>query len=643
MYFGVVVGRVANRIQNGILQIRAPNSKDQTIQLEQNNYPNHLHGGSGGFHQYIWDAECVSTSSQTEDVADAVQFSMLSPDGDQSYPGSVQVTATYSLHKTATGASLRLSLEADLVSSDSGKSTPMNLAQHSYFNLAGHDDPAGILDHTLTLNSDFYTPVNDTCIPTRQVVHVNDDPAMDWRKPRLLRHALKDFATSHAALTATEADDALQMSRVAPDIAVDGRSGKPFGFDHNYIIRTTSSTTTDNTTKDDDNKKLRLVAILEHPHTRRRMTVRSDAPGVQLYTANDLDGVSLPTSATKDAAVYRQWQALCLETQHFPDSVLVDEQKHVEFAKGKCVIISTNNPTYEHSIEYEFSLGSFADFKFRGIDTAGNQYASVDEMWKANGVLDGETAENSWYNKAAAYYEENCPSTLDGVLGGYASISDTDLEGKNAIQSRMLTVTTEISVSRVHFAPNAGSRLFIQRLQSLIPKLDWSTGAACECGAGIGRVTKGLLLNLSVTQCDLVEPNARLLSAAPDYIGDKSSNCKFYCSRLHEWVPRSATYSIIWIQWVFCYLTDDDAVAFLERCAKALIDGGIICLKENTCVDHDFVVDMDDASICRSTAYIKVLTDRAGLEIVQEELQRTFPVEIYPVPMLALIPKKKCA
>jgi len=151
-------------------------------------------------------------------------------------------------------------------------------------------------------------------------------------------------------------------------------------------------------------------------------------------------------------------------------------------------------------------------------------------------------------------------------------------------------------------------------------------------------VTKGLLLSLGVKRCDLVESSARLLSAAPDYIGDGSSSCRFYCQGLQEWAPAAGTYSIMWIQWVLCYLTDEDTVYFLRRCGESLVDGGVVCLKENTCEDEGFVVDVEDASVTRSVPYLLYLIRKAGLRVVLRRTQDNFPDAsgLFPVEQIAL-------
>jgi protein N-terminal methyltransferase len=520
------------------------------------------------------------------------------------------VTVTYSLQSSKDGRGVKLCLEMN-ASLQGATPTPINLAQHSYFNLSRHDDPVGILDHKLTLNADAYTPVDNVSIPTREVRSLNDDSVMDWREGRSFREALVDYGVAKACLTRQQAEEATSVSRSVTDVAKSASNSDtpdaPYGYDHNYVVR-----------PDNDESGLRVVGTLEHPSSGRRLTVRTDAPGVQLYTANYLDGVSVPPNVCKNSAIYGQWQGVCLETQHYPDSCFSDDD---DFSAGKCIILRPEEPHYTHRVEYDLQYTSGADEVessdssveaaveieyFRGSDSEGRQYASVEEMWEAQ----GDAVEGSWYDRAAEYYEENCPANLDGVLGGYGNITDLDLEG---------------------------SQRFISELESLNPSFQWSSGAAAECGAGIGRVTKGLLLSLGVTRCDLVESSARLIAAAPEYLGDGAGKCRFFCTGLQEWTPSVGAYSMIWIQWVFCYLTDDDAVAFLRRCSEGLVEGGVIVLKENTCDrNDDFVVDVDDASVCRSVPYLIQLAEKAGLRVRLQIMQDDFPDEIYPVPMLAL-------
>jgi aldose 1-epimerase len=301
-YLNVIVGRVANRIRSGKLMIDG-----HSYELDRNDEPNHLHGGFDGFSHRIWEASIIYDN----DGHPSAQFSLASDDGDQKYPGSIQVTSTYTLLPTPAhrlGARLRLRLEAKLVGDTP---TPVNLSQHSYFNLHRHDSPSGCLDHRLTIFAEEYTPVDETSITTREVRKLADDRTMDFSSSRLVMDALAEYAVAKAGRSTEDAKFAVDSSsRIAPDTNTEGpsspRSGTPYGFDHNYVVRNGGG---------GGSEDLPLVAVLEHAASGRRLKVLSDAPGVQLYTANYLDGVSLPPDACKDAAVYAQWQGICLETQ----------------------------------------------------------------------------------------------------------------------------------------------------------------------------------------------------------------------------------------------------------------------------------------------------------------------------------------
>jgi aldose 1-epimerase len=218
VYFSSIVGRVANRIAQGKLTVQG-----KSYELAINDPPNHLHGGgaSGGFSHKHWNAEIIDLGGGR-----AVRFSLTSPDGDQGYPGSVRITATYSLRPSlsSSGVVLRLDMDSRLVGD---KATPINLAQHSYFNLSGqHDD--GILNHCLSLESDAYTPVDKTAIPTREVRSLDKDAVMDWRKERSLRDALQMYGVQKMGLSPEATKEDLDNRTQAID---------PYGFDHNYVVR----------------------------------------------------------------------------------------------------------------------------------------------------------------------------------------------------------------------------------------------------------------------------------------------------------------------------------------------------------------------------------------------------------------------
>lgn len=348
-YFGVVVGRVANRIAKGTFTLPDESGSRTSYNLDINNGPNHLHGGNHGFSHCIWDAEIVSIptgeANDPNTSRKGVQFSLVSKDGDQGYPGKILVTATYSLiPKKGGGAALRLVMKARL--GDDGKATPINLAQHTYFNLASHDDPEGVLGHWLKLPSQKYTPIDDTSIPTREVRSVATDLVMDWRSGKRVRDALIDYGTEKASLSEEKAKKNVTLSRCGPNIVMAGDASptpeKPYGFDHNYVVEQV------------DKNGLNMAAVLQHGPTNRRLTVWTDAPGLQLYTGNYLNGVSPDKSICKSTAGYGPWQAICLETQHFPDSILTEPDAHEEFARGKCTILHPGGPDYSHTVEYHF-------------------------------------------------------------------------------------------------------------------------------------------------------------------------------------------------------------------------------------------------------------------------------------------------
>jgi hypothetical protein len=154
----------------------------------------------------------------------------------------------------------------------------------------------------------------------------------------------------------------------------------------------------------------------------------------------------------------------------------------------------------------------------------------------------------------------------------------------------------------------------------------------------VGPVMSELVLEESPRvfyRLDLIESSSRLLLAAPDYIGSRSSQSRFFCQDLQDWQPPVNKYSLIWIQWVLCYLTDEDVVTFLQRCSYSLIKRVWIVLKENTCDDQALLVDTEDASITRSLPYWLDLIAKSALHVHHLQWQDNFPEDIFPVPMLA--------
>ncbi|RLN86503.1 hypothetical protein BBJ28_00003697 [Nothophytophthora sp. Chile5] len=221
----------------------------------------------------------------------------------------------------------------------------------------------------------------------------------------------------------------------------------------------------------------------------------------------------------------------------------------------------------------------------------------------------------TWYASAHEYWDDeaNCPLSDDGVLGGFAHVSGVDIRE---------------------------SKRFLTHIRdSLRPK--WECGAAADCGAGIGRVSKQLLLPM-FQHVDLVEQSPRLLRGVSLYLGAdeqlRSRVRRLYCTGLQDFEPTAASYDLIWLQWVLVHLTDVDCVRFLRRCKQALTPQGFVVIKENI-FQHGEPYDLDrqDSSITRSAVYYKSLFQQAGLTLLAERRQRHFPEELYPVKMYALV------
>jgi aldose 1-epimerase len=249
-YFGSTVGRYCNRIAKGRFTL---DGKEYTLAV--NNSPNHLHGGEKGFDKQMWKAVEVKTPD-----AVGVKFTRRSPDGEEGYPGNLDVTVTYTL-TNANELKIEFSAKTD-------KPTPVNLTNHNYWNLAGAGS-GSILDQELTLQADKYLPVDAGLIPTGELADVKGTPL--------------DFTRAH------------RIGERIKEIKAD-----PVGYDHCFVLRSSDGS-------------LALAARAKDPKSGRVMEIRTTQPGIQFYSGNFLDGK--PANGN-----YKQYEGFCLETQHYPDS-----------------------------------------------------------------------------------------------------------------------------------------------------------------------------------------------------------------------------------------------------------------------------------------------------------------------------------
>lgn len=254
-YFGAIVGRYANRIANGEFTFDG-----KTYHLPKNDGPNTLHGGTTRtFDKVVWDAQPLKGKT-------GVTFTYLSKDGDDGFPGNLTVKVTYTLNNDN---ELIVDYEAT-----TDKATPINVSQHSYFNLKGEGN-GDILDHEIMINADKFTPVDQNLIPTGELWPVKGTP-FDFTTPTKIGAHIEDH---YEQLTLGH------------------------GYDHNFVINRSGS-------------GMVLAARVTEPTTGRVLEVSTTQPGVQFYTGNFLDG----TITGKHGHVYKRRYGFCLETQHFPDS-----------------------------------------------------------------------------------------------------------------------------------------------------------------------------------------------------------------------------------------------------------------------------------------------------------------------------------
>lgn len=280
--FGAFVGRCANRISNGTFTI---NGKE--YQLMKNDHGNNLHGGEPFYNKLMYEAECLEGEDEV-----GVEFSRLSPDGEQGFPGNLDITVTYTLTDDN-----EILIEYLAVSD---QDTVVNFTNHSYFNLAGHN--AGtIFDHEVMICADAFTPTDEFLIPTGEIRSVEGTP-LDFRKRK----------------------------RVGDDIEADYepiRYAK--GYDHNFVLH-------------QQDGEVEKVAEVYEPSSGRKMEVFTNFPGIQLYTSNGLE----EDVDCKDGATYGHFNGLCLETQFFPNACNTEGFQSTVLKAGE---------EYDYQTVYKFS------------------------------------------------------------------------------------------------------------------------------------------------------------------------------------------------------------------------------------------------------------------------------------------------
>ena len=283
LYFGAIVGRVANRINHAQFTLDG-----QQYSLVANTKPHHIHGGNRGFDKVVWQAEPINSSQ-----GQALKLTYLSPDGEEGYPGNLKLTAIYTLTNDN-----ELKLE---MSATTDKPTPVNLVNHSYWNLAGHDR-GNILGQYLTINGDRYTPTNEAGIPTGEIASVKDTP-YDFTQPRLIGEGMNQLRSTL-------------------------KQKNPVGYDLNYVLNGESD-------------KIKLAATVYEPQSGRVMELYTNQPGMQFFSGN----IGELETLGKGGVVYQNHQGLCLETQHFPDSV-----NHPNFP----TVILRPDDIYRHVMVHKF-------------------------------------------------------------------------------------------------------------------------------------------------------------------------------------------------------------------------------------------------------------------------------------------------
>lgn len=284
-YFGCSTGRVCNRIAKGKFSL---DGEDYTLAV--NNEPNHLHGGvERSLDKVVWKAQPFETEK-----ANGVRFIYTSPDGEEGYPGTLKVIVAYQVPKDANRIMISYKATTD-------KATPVNLTNHAYFNLAGAGSDT-VLKHQLRINADTYTPVDETLIPTGKIEKV-EGTDLDFRKQTQIGKRIETYTETGA-----------------------------LGYDHNFVLNEAA-----------EGQTHRFAAMLYDRKSQRRLRITTTEPAIQFYSGNFLKG-----QKGKDGKAYAHRSAVCLETQHYPDSV-----NHPEFPNT----ILKPGETYKSSTILTFSVG----------------------------------------------------------------------------------------------------------------------------------------------------------------------------------------------------------------------------------------------------------------------------------------------
>jgi len=278
-FFGAITGRVANRIANAKFTLDGKDYK-----LAANNGAHSLHGGKRGFDKHVWHGEPLDARHGA-----AVRFTRTSPDGEEGYPGNLKVAVTYTLTDK----------DEFLIdyAATTDKATPVNLTNHSYFNLAGHDSGT-VLDQEMTIAADRYTPGGETLVPTGKIEPVEGTP-FDFTRATVIGSRFKEL------------------------------KDKPVGYDLNYVLNA-------------GGKLSELAARARDPKSGRVLEMYTTEPGVQFYTSNFID-----KQKGKRGVTYAQHAAFCLEAQHYPDSV-----HHEKFPS----ILLKPGETYKQTTIYKFAV-----------------------------------------------------------------------------------------------------------------------------------------------------------------------------------------------------------------------------------------------------------------------------------------------